>query len=144
MVVFLENKDGMVYLEDGKLRIIDPEGLGRYPRISAADNVEIYIDGKKEGKEIVVSEDLEGKIEFEFDYLKMQKDLDIEISDNKLKAYLVVKITPEQKLKIKDTQPSNQIIVETEAEEKVFPQLNKKEILDLLNYYNISHDIKHN
>ena len=143
MVVFLENKDGMVYLEDGKLRVIDPEGLGRYPRISAADNVEIYIDGKKEGKEIVVSEDLEGKIEFEFDYLKMQKDLDIEISDNKLKAYLVVKITPEQKLKIKDTQPSNQIIVETEAEEKVFPQLNKKEILDLLNYYNISHGIKH-
>lgn len=139
----MENKDGVVYLENGKLTIINPEGLGRYPRITAGKKVEIYIDGEKEENEVVVSQDVEDLIEFKIKNIKMQKNFDIEISNDKLKAYLIINITPEERLTLKDTEPANQIKIETESKEKIFPTLKKSEIIELLNFYNISHGIRH-
>ncbi|TDO78289.1 hypothetical protein DFR79_13031 [Halanaerobium saccharolyticum] len=139
----MENKDGIVYLEDGKLTIINPEGLGRYPRIIAGENVEIYIAGEKESKEVVVSQDAEDLIEFKIKKVKKSKNLTTEISEDKLKAYLIIEITPEQRLELKDTEAANQIKVETESKEKIFPKVNKDEIIELLNLHNISHGIKH-
>lgn len=139
----MENKDGVVYLENGNLTIINPEGLGRYPRIISGENVEIYIDGKKESKEVVVSEDAEDLIEFKISSIKKSKKLDIEISKNKIKAYLIIEIVPEQRLELKDTEPSNQIKVEAEGKKEIYPVLKKEEIIELLNLHNISYGIKH-
>lgn len=139
----MENKDGVVYLKNGKLNITDPEGLGRYPRIKTGENVRIYINGKKEGKELVVNQDLADKIEFKFESITANKELKIEISDDKLKAYLIISLTPRQQLILKDTEASNHIVVETESKAKVYPDLDKKEIIDLLDYHDIKFGIKH-
>lgn len=139
----MNNKDGIVYLKNGKLNIEDPEGLGRYPRITAEKDVEILIAGHKEGKELVVSEDMKNLIEFKLKSKEKKKELNLEISNDKLKAYLKINIVPEQKLKLKDTEPDNHIIIETESIEKKYPKLTKKEIIDLLNYHNINYGIKH-
>jgi len=140
----LENKDGVVYIKNGKLTVIDPQGLGRYPRITASENVDLYIDGKKENKEIVVSKDVEDLIEFKINSIDKKKDLNIEVTKDKLKAYLVIDIVPEQRMELKDTEPENHIIIETESKEKTYPEINKNEIIVLLNKRNISYGVKHN
>ena len=140
----MENKDGVVYLENGKLTIINPEGLGRYPRITAGENVEIYIDGVKDNNEIVVSQDIECLIEFKINNINKSKKLDLEITEDKLKAFLIIEIIPEQILEIQDTEPANHIKIDTKIKEKIFPEVNKKEIIELLNVHNISYGIKHN
>ena len=86
----MENKDGIVYLENGQLTIINPEGLGRYPRVTAGENVEIYIDGEKENKEVVVSHDIEDLISFKLKKVKKSKDLKLKVTEDKLKAYLII------------------------------------------------------
>jgi uncharacterized protein (DUF342 family) len=139
----VESKDGIVYLENGSLTIINPEGLGRYPRVVAGDNIEIYIDGYKESKELVVSQDVEDLIEFKIKSVKKSKKIDLEITNDKLKAYLIIEINPEQRLELKDTDPANQIKIETKSREKIFPMVSKDEIIELLNCHNISHGIKH-
>lgn len=140
----LENKDGIVYLENGNLTIINPEGLGRYPRITAGENVEIYIDGERENKEVVVSQDVEDLIEFKIKIVKKSKKIDIDITNDKLKAYLIIEIVPEQRLELKDTaEPANQIKIGTESKEEIFPEVSKEEIIEFLNLNNISHGIKH-
>ncbi len=139
----MENKDGVVYIENGKLTIIDPQGLGRYPRITASENVDIYIDGKKENKEIVVSKDVEDLIELKINSVDKKKDLNIKVTKDKLKAYLVIDIVPEQLMELKDTEAENHIIIETESKEKSYPEINKNEIIELLNKRNISYGVKH-
>jgi len=139
----LENKDGIVYLENGNLTIINPEGLGRYPRITAGKNVEIYINGEKENKEVVVSQDIEELIELKIKQTNKSKELNIKVSRNKLKAYLLIVLIPEQKLEIKDKEPANHIKIETKSQKKVYPKISKTEILELLDYYNISYGINH-
>ncbi|RAK04207.1 hypothetical protein C8C77_104164 [Halanaerobium saccharolyticum] len=139
----MENKDGIVYLENGNLTIINPEGLGRYPRIKAGENVDIYIAGEKESKEVVVSQDVEDLIEFKINKVKRRKKLDIELTENKLKAYLIIEIIPEQRLVLKNTEAANQIKVETKSKEEIFPEVRKEEIIELLNFYNISYGIRH-
>jgi len=139
----LENKDGIVYLENGQLTIINPEGLGRYPRVTAGENVEIYIDGEKENKEVVVSHDIEDLISFKLKKVKKSKDLKLKVTEDKLKAYLIIKITPEQQLEIKDTEPANHIKIETKSQDEIFPELSKNEIIELLNFHNINYGVKH-
>ncbi|SIR40009.1 FapA family protein [Halanaerobium kushneri] len=139
----MENKDGIVYLENGNLTIINPEGLGRYPRITAGKNVEIYINGEKENKEVVVSQDIEELIELKIKQTNKSKELNIKVSRNKLKAYLLIDLIPEQKLEIKDKEPANHIKIETKSQKKVYPKISKTEILELLDYYNISYGINH-
>jgi hypothetical protein len=142
-VTALDNKDGIVYLENGQLTIINPEGLGRYPRVTAGENVEIYIDGEKENKEVVVSQDIEELINLKVKNVEKSKDLKLKISENKLKAYLIIKLIPEKQLKIKDTEPANHIRIETKSVDRFFPKITKKEIIELLNFHNISYGIKH-
>ena len=139
----MENKDGAVYIENGKLHVIDPQGLGRYPRITASENVDLYIDGQKENNEIVVSKNVEDLIEFKINTVQKKKDLKIKISSDKLKAYLIVDIIPEQNIEIKDTEEKNHITIETISKNITYPVIKKKEIMDLLNKNNISYGIKH-
>lgn len=140
----MESKDGIVCLENGSLTITNPVGLGRYPRITAGENVDIYIDGSKENNEIVVSQDVENLIEFKINNTRKIKKLDIEITEDKLKSFLIIKLIPEQILEIKDKEPANHIKVETKSKEKVFPKVNKEEVIELLNENDINYGIKDN
>jgi hypothetical protein len=139
----LENKDGFVAVKNSQLIITDPEGLGRYPRIEAAENIDIYVKGEKQNNEIVVSKDVENEIEFKINNKAKEKQLSLEIAKDRMEANLVIAMTAEQVLQIKDKEAANQIVIETVNKEQNYPRIFKREILNLLNSKQINYGIKH-
>ena len=135
-------KDGLVKIEDGKLYIQDPTGLGRYPRIKPGENIRLYIDNQLVDKEIIVSETNQEKIDWEIIPSSDRKNLDIEITEDKLKAYLAIELVPSRKLKVKDTGPANSIKISTKVIEEKYPEITREEIVDFLHDNNILYGIK--
>ncbi|WP_290766941.1 FapA family protein [Halanaerobium sp.] len=138
----MKNKDGVAYLRDGKLYISDPEGLGRYPRISAGKDVELYLEDNKIKDEIVVSESSLKDIVLDLNNTIKKKDLNLKFDNKGLKAYLEISTSPAKKLSLKNIQPSNIIKVKSEVVDEIYPEVNEKEIRSLLQEKSVSYGIK--
>lgn len=124
--VNMENIDGTVEIKDGQILVSEPEGDGRFARIRAGKEIEIYLDEKKlQGESLVFSD---SKIEIKKNSQLAKKNLNLKFKNNAIQAYLEIEIEAEYELEIKDHAPSN--LVKVEAEKKVVkqPQIKKNEI----------------
>ncbi len=142
--MFLDNNnsDGTVAIKNGELIINDPRDLGRYPRISPGENVNLYINNRILEDEVVVSEDVQENIKIEINCPRSGIDFSLKISEDKLKAYLKIDILPELKLILKDKEASNHLIIETEVKESKSPVLLKDDVNSYLQEKNIVYGIK--
>ncbi|MGM0410590.1 MAG: flagellar assembly protein A [Bacillota bacterium] len=136
------NENGYVEVDDGEVKIKNPQGLGRYPRIEAGKNVELFIEGNLIKDEVVVSEEVEDKITIKIKKVDAKKELNLEINADKTKAFLKINIRAEQKLKLKDIAPANKLTIQTKVISETYPEVKKEEIEKLLNDYNICYGIK--
>ncbi len=142
MLLDNNNSDGTIAIKEGELIIKDPRDLGRYPRISPGGNVNLYIDNIIIEDEVVVSEDVQEKIKIEINCPKSGIDFSLQISEDRLKAYLAVDILPDLKLVLKDKVPANHLIIETEIRESKNPVLLKEDVNSYLQEKNIIYGIK--
>src|SRR5690554_401819 len=137
-----DNSDGLVWVEDGQLKIEVPRGLGRYPRISAGKNIELYVDGERlsEDEEIVINSKNQVKIrgingEKRFDYR-------IAISEDNMKAYLIIEIKPYTEYRVVDTSPASFLMIKAELIEESYPEIPVKEIKAEIKKMGISYGIR--
>jgi hypothetical protein len=140
--IFSSSKDGIVEIRNGKIHIEDPNGLGRYPRIEAGNHLNLYVEDKLVESDVIVSRNICGKIRWEIAPCSKDKKINIDFTDNKLKAYLNIELVPFRKLRIKDVGPANSIKICTEVIDERYPVITKGEIVDFLHKKDIYYGIK--
>ncbi|MGM0549103.1 MAG: flagellar assembly protein A [Bacillota bacterium] len=122
----MENLDGTIEIKNAKVIVTDPKGDGRFARIKAGKEVEVYLDSEKITDESIVFSD--SKIEIKKIEQAAQKNLNLKFTNNAIQAYLEVQIEPAYELEIKDQPPSNLVVVEAKKKIIECPQLEKTEI----------------
>lgn len=136
-----KDRDGVIWIENEEVKVKDPAGLGRYPRISPGEYVDIIIDGTiLESSEAVISSD--NNIEIKKLETSPSREFKLRVSEDRLKAYLKVIIVPGVKVRINDTEPANMLKVSCTVEKKEFPSIEENEIIDYLNKNGIVSGIK--
>lgn len=136
----MKNKDGMIKVKNGKIFVSNPAGNGRFARIKAGKDVEIFVDNKKIKEEKIVFED--SKVEVKKFEKEMIKDIELELENNAMKAYLNIKLENSYDLKIKDHPPANLVEVEAERINKKETQIDKSDISILLLKNRVRYGIK--
>ncbi|MFW6281138.1 MAG: flagellar assembly protein A [Halanaerobium sp.] len=136
----MENIDGVVEIRQGKILVSDPEGNGRYARLKAGAGIEIYVNDEKIKDERVVFAD--SSIEIKKENQEAKKNLDLELKNNAMQAYLNVELQPSYQLKIKDHPPANFLEVEGEKINLEFPKIEKSELSILLLKNRVRYGVK--
>lgn len=122
----MESSDGLAEIKQETILVSDPEGNGRYARVKAGEGIEIYLNDEKIKEESVVFADSE--IEIEKENQEAKKELNLELKNNAMQAYLNIEFEPSYQLKIKDHSPSNLLEVEAEKINEEFPKIEKSEL----------------
>lgn len=95
--------DGSIEIRNGEILVTPPRGFGRFPLIMAGENVEIYLNGKKlEIPSIVQDNDV---IEIRTLDTEPASELKIDLTEDKLKAFLTVKRKSGKKYTLIDCKP---------------------------------------
>ena len=136
----MENKDGMIKVENEKISVSNPAGNGRFARIKAGKDIEIFVDDKKIKEEKVVFED--SKIEIKKSEKEAVKDIELELENNAMEAYLNIKLENSYDLKIKDHPPANLVEIEAERINKKETQIAKSDISILLLKNRVRYGVK--
>ena len=126
----MEKNDGTVEIREGEVLVSDPEGNGRYARLQAGEGIKIYCNDEKLKGESVVFAD--SKIEIEKENQEAKKELNLELKNNAMQAYLKIELEPSYQLEIKDHPPANLVEVEAEKVNEEYPEVERSEISILL------------
>ena len=107
-----DNQDGRIEISQGKIKIIDPTGTGRYPSLVVDnDGVEVYINGERIiGTSFVRESDW---VEIRSKVIQPSTEVEVEITRDKMQAILRIKRKPGKKYFVKDTKPRNRIFIRT-------------------------------
>ena len=113
--------DGSLEIRDGDVLFTPPRGFGRYPIIMAGDNVEIYINGNKIVTPSVVNDN--DSLEIKTLDTEPSVNLEISLTKDKMKAFLIVKKKIGKKYALIDCEPMQKVkvIASCVIEEKPAP-----------------------
>lgn len=134
--------DGWVSVSEGRVIVKNPENGGKYPSVIPGNNVTITLNGEIITEETVVT--AEDKITVSLpDEEPPVTELDVEIDDDAMNAYLKVKRVYGKKYRLRDTEPGLHVKITAEAEEKFPPDdISRNEIMALLNRKGIRFGIR--
>lgn len=135
-----ENSDGLVWIKNGKVFVKNEERDGMPPVISPCKEAELYINGVKCNHLSTVNE----KDTIEIKPLNVTTDLqlDIEVSEDKLKCYLIYMPAYRIRYEVLDSKPSNKLDIKTEEVEIETEKTDKNRIIEFLKSKNIIYGIK--
>lgn len=136
----MKNKDGIIKVENEKIFVSNPAGNGRFARIKAGKDVKIFVDDEKIKDEKVVFED--SKIEIKKSEKEGVKDIELELENNAMEAYLNINLENSYGLKIKDHPPANLVEVEAEKINEQETQIDKSDISILLLKNRVRYGVK--
>lgn len=126
-----QSADGTIAIKNGKVIVTAPRGFGRFPILYAGENVDIYINGKKIESPTIVNND--DQVEIRTKDTLPSIDLAVELTADKMKAYLVVKRIQGIKFVIPDCPPLTELKVTAKVVEKIDPPpLHFQQIIDFL------------
>lgn len=133
-------KNGKIKVVLGKIIVINPVGEGKYPTITPSSKGILTINGK------VIYEATKVKESDEIEFLpndKLSKDIKVDISKNKMEAYISFKYRNAIKINIKDSEPVENLVIDVYEEEMdCIGLLSKEEIEQLLKEANVTYGIK--
>ena len=114
-----EDCNGKISVQEGKIIIKDPAEGGKPATIRAGQGVYLVLNGTPlEGTTQVFEKD---EISYIFEENESQRLMNIQISEDKLEAYLSIKYVPLAKYKLKDSTFTNSIVIDREIQEEVYP-----------------------
>lgn len=109
-------RDGYAEIVDGKVKIVDPIGNGRYASIIADDeNIEVYVNGERIKGETVVSE--RDQVELKPVRIEPKNEIKVELSNDKMQAILTINRLPGKQYYVKDAAADNSIYVHSDYKE---------------------------
>ncbi len=123
--------DGSIEITAGKVKVKNPQKGGKYPAIEPGQNVTVTVNGELISKAAIVS--AEDIIKIDVCNPEPSVELDVEISEDKLNAFLVINRRFGKKLQVKDCPPCVQARVTAEVTETVPPRkISPREVMELL------------
>ncbi len=105
-----EVKDGYVEIAQGRVKVTDPMGMGKYASIIVeTTELEVYINGERVMGTSFVRED--DWIEIENKNVSPSTDIEVEITRDKMQAVLKIMPKPGRNYFVKDTKRCNRIYI---------------------------------
>ena len=133
-------KNGKIKVVLGKIIVINPVGEGKYPTITPSSKGMLTINGKEIYETTKVNESDE--IEF-LSNDKLSKNIKVDISKDKMEAYISFEYKNAVKINIKDSNPVENLVIDVYEEEMdCRGLLSKEEIEQLLKEANVIYGIK--
>lgn len=133
-------KNGKIKVVLGKIIVINPVGEGKYPTITPSSKGMLTINGKEIYETTKVNESDE--IEF-LSNDKLSKNIKVDISKDKMEAYISFEYKNAVKINIKDNNPVENLVIDVYEEEMdCRGLLSKEEIEQLLKEANVIYGVK--
>lgn len=133
-------KNGKIKVVLGKIIVINPVGEGKYPTITPSSKGMLTINGKEIYETTKVNESDE--IEF-LSNDKLSKNIKVDISKDKMEAYISFEYKNAVKINIKDSNPVGNLVIDVYEEEMdCRGLLSKEEIEQLLKEANVIYGVK--
>lgn len=133
-------KNGKIKVVLGKIIVINPVGEGKYPTITPSSKGMLTINGKEIYETTKVNESDE--IEF-LSNDKLSKNIKVDISKDKMEAYISFEYKNAVKINIKDSNPVENLVIDVYEEEMdCRGLLSKEEIEQLLKEANVIYGVK--
>ena len=133
-------KNGKIKVVLGKIIVINPVGEGKYPTITPSSKGMLTINGKEIYETTKVNESDE--IEF-LSNDKLSKNIKVDISKDKMEAYISFEYKNAVKINIKDSNPVENLVIDVYEEEMdCRGLLSKEEIEQLLKEANVVYGVK--
>lgn len=133
-------KNGKIKVVLGKIIVINPVGEGKYPTITPSSKRMLTINGKEIYETTKVNESDE--IEF-LSNDKLSKNIKVDISKDKMEAYISFEYKNAVKINIKDSNPVENLVIDVYEEEMdCRGLLSKEEIEQLLKEANVIYGVK--
>ena len=133
-------KNGKIKVVLGKIIVINPVGEGKYPTITPSSKGMLTINGKEIYETTKVNESDE--IEF-LSNDKLSKNIKVDISKDKMEAYISFEYKNAVKINIKDSNPVENLVIDVYEEEMdCRGLLSKEEIEQLLKEANVIYVVK--
>ena len=136
-----KNSDGLVWIKNGKVFVKNEERDGLPPFINPCKGVALYINGVECNHLSAVNE--KDTIELKPLFTVSNLQLDVEISKDKLKCYLIFTPACQVRHKIVDMEPANKLDIQTKQDELERIKTEKHQIIEFLKSKNILHGIKY-
>lgn len=133
-------KNGKIKVVLGKIIVINPVGEGKYPTITPSSKGMLTINGKEIYETTKVNESDE--IEF-LSNDKLSKNIKVDISKDKMEAYISFEYKNAVKINIKYSNPVENLVIDVYEEEMdCRGLLSKEEIEQLLKEANVIYGVK--
>ena len=133
-------KNGKIKVVLGKIIVINPVGEGKYPTITPSSKGMLTINGKEIYETTKVNESDE--IEF-LSNDKLSKNIKVDISKDKMEAYISFEYKNAVKINIKDSNPVENLVIDVYEEEMdCRGLLSKEEIEQLLQEAHVIYGVK--
>jgi len=129
--------EGLVWVEQGEVHVINPKGAGRNPSIIPGEGVIVRVNGREVKGRIEVTE--EDRVELEGSIISRARRLEVSLSRDKLKAILKYSPAEEVHYSIRDFSAATDLILEADEEKTVFPSTTFDEIILLLENMGINY-----
>lgn len=124
-------KPGTVKVENGEIVVVDPINKGRKPMIVKGQGVDLKIDGKDVGGKTYVTS--QSEIEVQLDNSKAKRELNINVSEDKMECYISIAYLPERIYAIEDVKEDNFITLNAKVVKEEYPPLyTEQEIIGVL------------
>ncbi|NLM27112.1 MAG: DUF342 domain-containing protein [Clostridiaceae bacterium] len=136
-----KNSDGLVWIKNGKVFVKNEGRDGMPPLINPCKEAVLYINGVQRNHLSTVNE----KDTIEIKALSTTTDLqlDVEISEDKLKCYLIYSPARQIRYELLDTEPVNKLDIQTKQIEIKTEKTDKNRIIEFLKSKSIVYGIKH-
>lgn len=132
---------GYVSIIDGKFLIENPKNEKKPALINIPETIEFFVDEERVFNKIKVLE--ENNLDYHIEKKEAKRNLNIETSDDNMKANLWITYEPEINYSIKDCERTYNIDIEIVEKEKNYPpKFTKEEIKDALKSNGITFGIK--
>jgi hypothetical protein len=133
-----KSKDGCIEIISGKAVVSDPEHNGRYATIAPDNpNVDVYINGSKIDSVTIVSQ--KDTIEFKPASTQAATDITAELSEDKMKAVLIINKSPGRQYFVKDAPKSVLLDIPLSSKEVPAPDAAFDQCIEELKKINVSY-----
>ncbi|MDP4176939.1 MAG: FapA family protein [Bacillota bacterium] len=112
--------DGTVKVADGRIIIKNPKENGKAAVIRVSSGIEVTMNSMKVNNDTNVYEDSEIKVVFP--ETNPARNMNIKINEDRTSSYLSISYEPKKLFKLKDKEESNEIYLESEISEEIWPK----------------------
>ena len=123
--------DGSITITESKITVINPGQGGRYPTIEPSQNLTVFVNGEPVAEATIVT--AEDDIRIETTGKEPYLEMNVEISDDRLSAFMVINRYFGREFRVRDCSPCLQARVATITAMEIPPRkISPREIIQLL------------